>query len=123
MKTLACLVLLSCAALAADFNVTGTWKGTATMSRPGGADSREGPAMLVLKQDGATVTGSGGPDEQRSQPIQNGKIDGDTFTFELQTADKPIVFKMKLVDGRLKGSGSGAPGGQTMSVALDLRKE
>jgi hypothetical protein len=89
-----------------------------------GADgqSREGPALLVLKQEGASVTGMAGPDEQRSQPIQNGKADGAKLTFEIQTADKPVVFTLMLDNGHLKGEGAGTPNGQSLKVKLDLTK-
>ena len=120
MKTLACLLLLTAAITAADVNFTGKWSGTATMTA--GGDSREGTALLVLKQDGTTLTGTAGPDEQRSQPIQNGKVDGTRITFEIQTADKPVAFTLTLENDHLKGTGAGSPNGQEIKVQLDLTK-
>jgi len=121
MKVLAGLLLFCALTIAADAGFTGKWSGTATMSGPDG-QSREGPALLVLKQEGNTVTGTAGPDEQRSQPIQNGKVDGAKLTFEIQTADNPVVFTLTLENDRLKGEGAGSSGGQALKVKLDLAK-
>jgi len=121
MRVIAGLLLCCALIIAADDTFTGKWSGTATMTG-GDGQSREGPALLVLKQEGNAVTGTGGPDEQRSQPIQNGKAEGSKLTFEIGTADSPVVFKLTLENGRLRGEGAGSPGGQSLKVKLDLTK-
>lgn len=63
--------------LAAD--LTGTWTGKMT---PDEGSSKDNSAYLVLKAEGARVTGTAGPDENRqSVTIQNGRLDGNKFTF------------------------------------------
>jgi hypothetical protein len=44
-----------------------------------GPDDRKdsGTAVLMLKQDGAAITGSVGPNEDEQYPIKTGKIEGD----------------------------------------------
>jgi hypothetical protein len=121
MKTLVCVLLFSGALVAEDASFTGRWSGTATLTRPDG-ETRETPALLILKQDGNLVTGSAGPGEQQSQPIQNGKAERSKLTFEIQTAGEPVVFTLTLENGHLKGYGSGSPNGQQLKLKLDLTK-
>jgi len=121
MKTLICTLLLAVTLTAADVNVTGKWTGTATMTAPDG-QTRDSPALLVLKQEGASLTGTAGPNEEQSQAIQKGKVDGSKVTFELATNDAAIVFAL-IVDGdHLKGDASGSAGGQTLKIKLDFTK-
>jgi hypothetical protein len=119
MKTLLCtLILALSAATAFAADVTGKWPGTFT---PEGQEAQ--PALIVLKQTGDTLTGTGGPDENQQWPIANGKIDGDKVTFDLN-APNNMVLKMSLVlDGdKLKGEMSMSREGQTMKAKLDLAK-
>jgi hypothetical protein len=71
----ALFVVFSASPIFAASDMTGKW--TTTMKGPDGSDF---PLTFDFKQDGAkltgTVTGDGGP-----LPIDNGKIDGDKFTF------------------------------------------
>lgn len=82
MKKLLCfcagviLAFSATAALAADLN--GTWTAEST-----GPDGSNYPLTFTFKQDGAKVTGTvQGP---QGDPIQisNGKIDGNTISFEV----------------------------------------
>jgi len=57
MKYLLSFVLSMASLFAAD--VTGTWTGTLTRTSEGGG--QPSPAHLILKQEGITLTGSGGP--------------------------------------------------------------
>jgi len=121
MKTLLCIGLLAATLTAADANVTGKWTGSATMTAPDG-QTRDSPALLVLKQDGTTLTGTAGPNEEQSQPIQKGKVEGFKVTFELATNDAAIVFTLTLESDHLKGDAAGSAGGQTLKIKLDLTK-
>jgi hypothetical protein len=75
-----------CAALALAFmattvwaaNVTGTW--SATVDSPNGSF----PITFTFTQDGNTLTGSVQGPQGDPMPITNGKIDGDTFTFDVE---------------------------------------
>jgi len=79
------------------------------------------PVFLILKQDGAKLTGSGGPTEDQQFPMRNGKVEGDKLTFEIVAGDEGQVFKLNLTakGDTIEGEGTG-PNGDT--VALKLTK-
>lgn len=119
MKKLALTLLvlaLAWTALAAD--VSGKWSGSFT---PEGMDA--GTAFLILKQSGATLSGTAGPDESQQWPITNGKVDGNTLT-GVATNPDGVTYKFTLtVDGdRIKGNIEVAAGGQTMKAVLDVKR-
>jgi hypothetical protein len=76
------LVIALAAATLTAADATGTWTGTLTPS-----DGQPGPAHVVLKQEGDKLTGTAGPDASEQHPIQNGRAENGTLTFELQTGD------------------------------------
>ncbi len=94
------VVFLGCSALEAA-DVTGKW----TAQIPG----RGGQAMettFVLKQDGATLTGTMSVAQQEAQ-IQEGKVDGDTISFSVTQAGRggtpaKIIFKGTVSGGEIK---------------------
>lgn len=92
MKTLILTFLLSALALAAD--VSGKYTGTFTAIGPDGQPD-ESEVLIILKQSGTEVTGSGGPDALQQFPIRNGKIAGNTITAEAVSPDGP-VYKLTL---------------------------
>lgn len=83
------------AASAATF--TGEW--TWTMETPGGPAS----AALILKQDGNRITGRFARDEDRWLEIEDGKVNGNAFTWTVKR-DRPeggvMLYKMS---GKLAG--------------------
>jgi len=94
MKTILSCLLLCCvlavAASAAD--VSGKWSGTFA---PDNGDN--GSAYLVLKQSGAKITGSGGPDENDQWPGLQGSVEGNKVSFEVKKPDDGTVYKATLV--------------------------
>lgn len=89
-KTVAIGFLLAVSAMASD--LTGKWSGT---FRVDGGD-HDVPQLLILKQEGNILTGSGGPNAGRKQyPIENGKIDGDEARFELTTGEWKFAYDLK----------------------------
>lgn len=75
-----CLVLC-CSVFASD--VTGKWI----------SKSPESPGLhMELKAEGKTLTGTIG-DQDFSGPIQNGKIDGDRISFEVQRGERTMELK------------------------------
>ena len=66
------------------------------------------PVYLVLKHEGAVLTGTAGPNAERQFPIAKGKAAtssaGTTITFEVTAGALVINFELKLVSGELKGS-------------------
>ena len=77
-------------------DVTGTWKGTFDLF---GADT---PVTFNLKSDGATVTGSVTSADGKGNEIHDGKIDGKTVTFwvntEYQGEDYVVQYKGTITD-------------------------
>jgi hypothetical protein len=95
MKKIALLVLLSAGCMFAD--VSGKWSGSAQ-------DDQEKTLFFVLKQDGATLTGTAGPREDQQHVMQKAKLDGDHLTFEVPIGDRgTIAFDLKLSGDALQG--------------------
>jgi len=109
-KLLIGLVALVATVYAAD--VTGTWSGPMQMKM--GDETRDDSALLILKQSGAAVTGSVGPNEQNRYEITKGTADGNNIVLEavLQGENK-LILTLKLdgekLTGDLKASGPEAP--------------
>ncbi len=113
--------LLAASTFAADF--TGTWTGVVNL--PAGNNAKKGgppaplPFIVHMKQEGGAITGKmdgigGAPDVE----IQNGKVDGNTVTFEgvrkINNMDVKFNYTATL-DGEtlefkiVRADGSGAP--------------
>ena len=121
MKTIACALLLAAVAFAAD--VTGKYSGTYTAPNSDG-QMNESPVLIILKQAGTAITGSGGPDESRQYPIRNGKIAGAKITGEAVNPDGPI-YKLNLTVAGDKITGDvqiNLPNGQTATAKLDVAR-
>jgi hypothetical protein len=115
MKKPLLAVLMAGALSAAD--VTGRWKGTLT---PEGGN--EGPALVILKQMGESVTGSGGPDESERHEIINGKVAGDKVTFEIATGGQ-MKFDLTIQGDELSGQVTRERQGQFQTAKLSLKRE
>lgn len=123
MRTLFCTLLLGALALVAapDTNVTGKWSGSFNMTSSDG-QTRDGTALLMLKQTGNEITGSVGPSEGEQHTITKGKIEGDKIT--LESADGPVVMKfdLALAGDRITGEVNAAGEGRTMKAKLDVTR-
>lgn len=84
---------------AAAADVTGKWSGTFSPIGPDGQIGAPDGAFVVLAQNGATVTGSGGPDEKEQWPIQNGKIAEDKITVDVVDPEGTIYKLVMTVNG------------------------
>ena len=80
-------------------DVSGNWNGS---FRVDGGD-HDVPQLLLLKQDGAKLTGTGGPDETERYPISNGQVNGDRVTFELTTGDWKFFYDLKTSGLKMSG--------------------
>lgn len=89
-------LLASLCAAAADYS--GKWSGTSP------DDKSLGPVYAVLRQDGASLTGSAGPDDKHQFPITTGKVDGDGLVFEVKTNGGLLRFELTASAGDLKGT-------------------
>jgi hypothetical protein len=88
-RTVTAVLLLAASAMAGD--LTGKWSGTFKVD--GGDHSV--PQLFILKQQGKTLTGSGGPNAGEQYPLENGRIDGDEVRFELTTGEWKFAYDLK----------------------------
>ena len=115
MVHLLTLLLTALAAFATD--VTGTWRGTLT------PDGRQPiSAVLVLRQEGSTVTGTAGESEEDRQPISHGTIKDDVVTFELAVGESSMKFDLKLNGDDLTGGVVRERDGQLLKATLQLKR-
>lgn len=99
-------------------DVTGTWKGTFT------PENREpGPALVILKQTGETVTGTAGPDENERNEIANGKVTGNVLSFEVPREEGTMRFVLTLEQDTLSGDIIRERDGQRQTAKLNMKRE
>ena len=67
--------------------VNGKWSGSFTVTGPDGSAGDSNPAFLILKQSGATLTGTAGGDEAEQFPIENAKIENNKITGTVNPSD------------------------------------
>jgi hypothetical protein len=100
---IAAVVLLAVSAMAGDLtgDLTGKWSGAFKVD--GGDHSV--PQLFMLKQQGKTLTGSGGPNAGEQYPIENGRVDGNEAKFEITTGEWKFTYDLRLSEsGELKGA-------------------
>ena len=126
MKRLAFLFALalfvSPAIAAEDF--TGKWSGSFTGVSPDGTPMDE-TIFMNLVHKGAELTGTAGPSAEMQWKILQGKVDGNTLSFEVQgggdTQGGPLVkFKLAFADGHLKGDVNAERGSEKMTAKIDV---
>jgi hypothetical protein len=117
MKLLLTSLLLTLSISAA--NLSGKWTGTFIDASE--SNKSEG-AVVILTQDGNTLTGTAGPTADEQMPISNGKVDGNNVTFDVKTGDVTIHFSLQLVDKHLKGKAAGEANGESKSATVDLTR-
>ena len=105
------LLLILTSALISATAVTGTWSGPIELTRDG--ETRSATALLELKQEGAKVTSTIGPNAS----------DGTDLTLEAVVADQElrVTIWLKLDGQKLAGEFKVAgPNGQHMSGKMNL---
>jgi hypothetical protein len=111
------LVMAFAATMLAAADVTGSWRGTLS---PEGRDA--GPALLILKQEGAAVTGTAGPDENERHPISKGKVENDTVAFEVETPAGVMKFALTQKGDELAGDVTRERNGQQQTAKLAVKR-
>jgi len=101
--------------MAAD--ATGTWTGTLAPENGG-----EGPALLVLKQDGPSLTGSAGPGEQQQHAILNGRAENGKITFEISVGEANAKFVLTQEGEEMKGDVKLERDGQAQNAKLTPKR-
>jgi hypothetical protein len=98
-RTVAIVILLVASAMASD--LTGKWSGTFKVD---GGDHTV-PQLFILKQQGKTLSGSGGPNASEQYPLEHGRIDGDEAKFELTTGEWKFTYDLRqAAPGSLNGT-------------------
>ena len=105
------VLLLLLAMGASGGNASGKWHGS---FRASGSD-HEVPQLITLRESGATLNGSGGPDATEQYPIANGHVTGDQVHFEITTGEWKFLYDLKL-------SGQTMAGQLTLKSSTDTRK-
>jgi hypothetical protein len=119
MKPLILALLLSAASFAADF--AGKWSGTAEMNRNG--ESRTSTAVLIFKQTGQTLTGTGGRDEMEQHPLENVKVEGSKLTCEVNDGDTLVKIALEVEGDVMTGEAKAEKDGQPMTVKFSLKRQ
>lgn len=116
-------LLLAAPVLEAQADFTGTWTGPFIMTMDG--QEKADSAYMVLTQKGTELTGTAGPSVERQWAIQKGgKVEGASAEFDVQSDDQLLIhFKVKLVDGHLKGDAAAEMDGRKFSAKLDLERK
>ena len=124
MKLLSCIFLIVALAItAAAADVTGKWSGSFAVTGPDGSAGDSNPAFLILKQSGATLTGTAGSDEAEQWPIENAKIENNKITGAVNPSDGATYTVSLTVDGdRMTGEVTVSQGGQTMKGKIELKR-
>ena len=82
--------------------------------------NNETTALMVLKQTGAEITETVGPNEDEQYPIRKGKIEGDKITAESDNDGHTIRLDLKFVSGRITGEAQMTRDGQSMRAKIDV---
>jgi hypothetical protein len=120
MKYALCLLFTAATLMAAD--ATGKWTGTLTFRTEDGSE-RPGPAHLELKQEGTKLTGTAGPNLDDQHPIQNGKAENGSLTFELQQENGTMKFALNHEGDELKGDVKREREGETQTAKLAVKRD
>jgi hypothetical protein len=100
-------------------DVSGNWHGS---FRVDGGD-HDVPQLLILKQDGTKLTGTGGPDATERYPISNGQVNGDRIFFELTTGDWKFFYDLKNSGLRMSGKLVLKSANDSRSAEVTLKKD
>jgi len=123
MKAFLYTLLLAVVAMTASAaDLTGKWSGTFNSEGPNGPN--ESGAFMILKQAGAQITGSAGPNEGEQWPIKNAKLTGATLTGEATNPNGPTYkFTLTLAGDNLKGDVTATtPDGRALKATLAVAR-
>jgi hypothetical protein len=108
------------AARAGAPNVAGTWTGEWEVDPDG--KERAGHYM-VLRQDGADITGTVGPSPEQQGQVANGKLAGDKLTFELSLPYGPkFAFAFTVAGETMWGTATLTMNGATRTFKLSAKR-
>ena len=124
-RTILCLLAVAALAgvLAADVNVTGKWTGTFSLIHDD-SETKDSTAVLNLKQTGAEITGTLGPNDDEQYPIQKGKIEGGKITLEAEHGGHSIKFNLVCSADHITGDANiSGDNGEAAKAKIDVKRE
>ena len=120
-RAICCALLFSLALAAGD--VTGTWKGRYLVTRTDGTTA-EAPACLILEQNGAEVSGSGGPNEDKQKAFDRARIDGDRVVLEQDhKSGRTLILTLTMDGDRMKGEMNHGGEEQRPAARVELERQ
>jgi hypothetical protein len=120
MKSILLSLLLAAAWTLSGADLTGKWSGTVDLKQDGEAQTI--PVLMIVKQDGAKLTGTAGPEEEQ-HPIQNGVVDGDKVTLEVDSGEAIYYLELKVDGDEISGLVKQGADGEKMKIAMKRVKE
>jgi hypothetical protein len=107
MRVMTCLLLAALSLAGAD--VSGKWSGTAEV-KVAGSEPQQYVLQLQLTQKGEQVNGTVGRADGEETAIQEGRLQGTKFTFQVTPPETlgPVKFELVLNGDRLEGDLKGA---------------
>jgi len=120
MRKLLWAVLLS-AVCSFGADLAGKWRGGFEFKTDEGED-RRAEALLIIKQDGETLTGTAGPNADQQLPIDKGAVDGSKVTMEVAVGQGVFKFELAVDADHLKGDVTLSAGPQTMKAKMDAMR-
>jgi len=106
-------------------DVTGTWTGDLK-----GQDGRIGKVRLVLRQEGAQISGTVGPiDKQNPGHIYDAKLEGDHLVFAADDTDDEhglkltYNFDLTVANGRMQGKAHGRSGDRSWTLEISATRD
>jgi hypothetical protein len=120
MKSILLSLLLAAAWSLSGADLTGKWAGTVDLKQDGEAQTI--PIIMVLKQEGKTLTGTAGPEEEQ-HPIQKGTVDGDTVTMEVDSGEAIYYVELKVDGDQISGKVKQGADGEKTNISLKRVKQ
>ena len=100
----------------------GSWSGSFDIIAQDGSIHPD-TALLILKQDGAAITGTAGPNENEQSPISLGMVTGQDIQFNIDTqGGRTMTFLLRLDDDHLKGYAGGETPDGKVTAAIDVTR-
>ncbi len=118
MRRILILCLWAASLFAAD--ATGTWTGSLLVPGPNGEQAH--PAHLVLKQEGAKLTGTAGPSAEEQYAIEKGTAEEDRLTFEVPKEGHMMKSALKLEGDQMSGMVLREREGVKESARLEVKR-
>jgi hypothetical protein len=120
MKSILLSLLLAAAWSLSGADLSGKWSGTVDLKEDG--ETRTIPVIMVLKHEGNKLTGTAGPEEEQ-HPIQNGNVDGDNVTMEVDSGEAIYYLELKVDGDAISGKVKQGADGEKMNISMKRAKQ